>query len=160
MHAWSHQPNPQSLTSYIYIDNNLSVCIFNKCVYCKNLDAISPKSHCQAWRQRERESHAWGRCRDRHLYVDSGSCPIIQMQKSCLLKNLYKDFIRSASLCFLRWTMSRPPCAFELHAWKSPRGWVNKEKLKFTKLITTTSRVSVRNIIESEREGAKQIASE
>jgi hypothetical protein len=28
---------------------------------------------------------------------------------------------------------------------------VNSAKLKFTKLITTTSRVSVRNIIESER---------
>jgi hypothetical protein len=28
---------------------------------------------------------------------------------------------------------------------------VNRAKLKFTKLITTTSRVSVRNIIESER---------
>jgi hypothetical protein len=39
-------------------------------------------------------------------------------------------------------------------------GGVNRAKLKFTKLITTTSRVSVRNIIESEREGAKQIASE
>jgi hypothetical protein len=37
---------------------------------------------------------------------------------------------------------------------------VNRAKLKFTKLFTTTSRVSVRNIIESEREGAKQIASE
>jgi transposase InsO family protein len=37
---------------------------------------------------------------------------------------------------------------------------VNRAKLKFTKLITTTSRVSVRNIIESAREGAKQIASE
>jgi hypothetical protein len=39
-------------------------------------------------------------------------------------------------------------------------GGVNRAKLKFTKLITTTSRVSVRSIIESEREGAKQIASE
>jgi hypothetical protein len=38
-------------------------------------------------------------------------------------------------------------------------GGVNRAKLKFTKLITTTSRVSVRNIIESVREGAKQIAS-
>jgi hypothetical protein len=37
---------------------------------------------------------------------------------------------------------------------------VNRAKLKFTKLITTTSRVSVRNINESAREGAKQIASE
>jgi hypothetical protein len=37
---------------------------------------------------------------------------------------------------------------------------VNRTKLKFTKLITTTSRVSVRNINESEREGAKQIARE
>jgi hypothetical protein len=37
---------------------------------------------------------------------------------------------------------------------------VNRAKLKFTKLITTTSRVSVRNIIESAREGGKQIASE
>jgi hypothetical protein len=38
-------------------------------------------------------------------------------------------------------------------------GGVNRAKLKFTKLITTTSRVSVRNIIESAREGGKQIAS-
>jgi hypothetical protein len=37
---------------------------------------------------------------------------------------------------------------------------VNRTNLKFTKSITTTSRVSVRNIIESAREGAKQIASE
>jgi hypothetical protein len=34
-------------------------------------------------------------------------------------------------------------------------GGVNRAKLKFTKLITTTSRVSVRNIIEFEREGVK-----
>jgi hypothetical protein len=37
---------------------------------------------------------------------------------------------------------------------------VNKTKLKFSKIITTTSRVSVRNIVKSAREGAKQIASE
>jgi hypothetical protein len=36
---------------------------------------------------------------------------------------------------------------------------MNRAKLKFTKLITTTSRISVRNIIESAREVAKQIAS-
>jgi hypothetical protein len=36
---------------------------------------------------------------------------------------------------------------------------VNRAELKFTKLITTTSRVSVRNISEPEREGEKQIAS-
>jgi hypothetical protein len=34
-------------------------------------------------------------------------------------------------------------------------GGVNRAKLKFTKLITTTRRVSVRNNNESEREGAK-----
>jgi hypothetical protein len=39
-------------------------------------------------------------------------------------------------------------------------GGVNRAKLKFSKIITTTSRVSVRNIIESAREGSKQIASE
>jgi hypothetical protein len=39
-------------------------------------------------------------------------------------------------------------------------GGVNRAKLKFTIIITTTSRVSVRNNNESEREGAKQIASE
>jgi hypothetical protein len=39
-------------------------------------------------------------------------------------------------------------------------GGVNRAKLKFSRIITTTSRVSVRNIIESAREGAKQIASE
>jgi hypothetical protein len=38
-------------------------------------------------------------------------------------------------------------------------GGVNRAKLKFSKIITTTSRVSVRNINESTREGAKQIAS-
>jgi hypothetical protein len=32
---------------------------------------------------------------------------------------------------------------------------VNRANLKFTNLITTTGRVSVRNINESEREGAK-----
>jgi hypothetical protein len=32
---------------------------------------------------------------------------------------------------------------------------VNRAKLKFSKIITTTSRVSVRNINESAREGAK-----
>jgi hypothetical protein len=37
---------------------------------------------------------------------------------------------------------------------------VNRAKLKFSKIITTTSRVSIRNIIESAREGVKQIASE
>jgi hypothetical protein len=34
---------------------------------------------------------------------------------------------------------------------------VNRANLKFINLSTTTSRVSVRNINESEREGAKQI---
>jgi hypothetical protein len=36
---------------------------------------------------------------------------------------------------------------------------VNRAKLKFTKTITTTSRVSVRNISETARDDAKQIAS-
>jgi hypothetical protein len=36
---------------------------------------------------------------------------------------------------------------------------MNRENLKFINLSTTTSRVSVRNMNESEREGAKQIAS-
>jgi hypothetical protein len=38
-------------------------------------------------------------------------------------------------------------------------GGVNRAKLKFTNINTTTSRVSVRSINESAREGAKQIAS-
>jgi hypothetical protein len=37
---------------------------------------------------------------------------------------------------------------------------VNRANLKFINLSTTTSRVSVRNRNESEREGAKQIVSE
>jgi hypothetical protein len=36
---------------------------------------------------------------------------------------------------------------------------VNRANLKFTNLITTTSRVSVRNMNESERGRKKQIAS-
>jgi hypothetical protein len=47
----------------------------------------------------------------------------------------------------------------ELLLFESRLEGVNRAKLKFTKLITTTSRVSVRNISESEREGEKQIAS-
>jgi hypothetical protein len=39
-------------------------------------------------------------------------------------------------------------------------GVVNRANLKFINLSTTTSRVSVRNRNESEREGAKQIVSE
>jgi hypothetical protein len=38
-------------------------------------------------------------------------------------------------------------------------GGVNRANLKFINLSTTTSQVSVRNINESEREGAKQIVS-
>jgi hypothetical protein len=38
-------------------------------------------------------------------------------------------------------------------------GGVNRAKLKFTNINTTTSRVSVRNVNESARDGAKQIAS-
>jgi hypothetical protein len=38
-------------------------------------------------------------------------------------------------------------------------GGVNRANLKFTNLSTTTSRVSVRNMNESEREDEKQIAS-
>jgi hypothetical protein len=38
-------------------------------------------------------------------------------------------------------------------------GGVNRAKLKFTNINTTTSRVSVRNINESAREGTKQILS-
>jgi hypothetical protein len=45
------------------------------------------------------------------------------------------------------------------HFWKSPRGGVNRVNLKFINLSTTTSRVSVRNMNKSEREGGKQIAS-
>jgi hypothetical protein len=45
--------------------------------------------------------------------------------------------------------------------WKTDsrlEGEVNRAKLKFTDINTTTSRVSVRNINESTREGEKQIA--
>jgi hypothetical protein len=38
-------------------------------------------------------------------------------------------------------------------------GGVNRANLKFINLSTTTSRVSVRNMNKSEREGEKQIAS-
>jgi hypothetical protein len=37
-------------------------------------------------------------------------------------------------------------------------GGVNRAKLKFTNINTTTSQISVRNRNESAREGAKQIA--
>jgi hypothetical protein len=51
-------------------------------------------------------------------------------------------------------------CFEEMEVESRLEGGVNRAKLKFSKIITTTNRVSVRNIIESAREGAKQIASE
>jgi hypothetical protein len=42
---------------------------------------------------------------------------------------------------------------------ESRLGGVNRANLNFINLRTTTSRVSVRNMNESEREGEKQIAS-
>jgi hypothetical protein len=42
---------------------------------------------------------------------------------------------------------------------ESRLGGMNRANLKFINLSTTSSRVSVRNISESEREGAKQIVS-
>jgi hypothetical protein len=48
---------------------------------------------------------------------------------------------------------------FEMSIESRLEGGVNRAKLKFSKIITTTSRVSVRNIIESARKGEKQIAS-
>ena len=41
---------------------------------------------------------------------------------------------------------------------RAPRGGVNRANLKFINLSTTTSRVSVRNMNESEKEGEEQIA--
>jgi hypothetical protein len=61
-----------------------------------------------------------------------------------------------ASLGGARWENWRSDWVIESRL----EGGVNRANLKFTNLITTTSRVSVRNIIESKREGAKQIASE
>jgi hypothetical protein len=49
---------------------------------------------------------------------------------------------------------ARPPAALESRL----EGGVNRANLKFINLSTTTSRVSVRNMDESEREGEKQIA--
>jgi hypothetical protein len=53
---------------------------------------------------------------------------------------------------FVRGLGRRPPVDSRLE------GGVNRAKLKFTNINTTTSRVSVRNRNESTREGAKQIA--
>jgi hypothetical protein len=58
-------------------------------------------------------------------------------------------------------TLSGAPERIDLKLFESHlEGGVNRAKLKFTKIITTTSWVSVRNNNESAREGAKQIASE
>jgi hypothetical protein len=52
-------------------------------------------------------------------------------------------------LCFIVFTLCLTESRLE--------GGVNRANLKFIKLSTTTSRVSVRNMNESEREGEKQI---
>jgi hypothetical protein len=76
------------------------------------------------------------------------------------LRNNKKSFLRERSVSFL--LKSRSEGNAELTAKNDSRleGGVNRAKLKFTNINTTTSRVSVRNINESAREGAKQIASE
>ena len=50
---------------------------------------------------------------------------------------------------FERLSSNEPPALIPIES--RLEGGVNRAKLKFTKLITTTSRVSVRNIIEYER---------
>jgi hypothetical protein len=61
-----------------------------------------------------------------------------------------------------------PECEPHMPLWTSRRssmpesrleGGVNRANLKFINFSTTTSRVSVRNINESEREGTEQIVS-
>jgi hypothetical protein len=60
------------------------------------------------------------------------------------------DFLPSLSKIFV----SSDILIHLLEKWKSPRGvGVNRPNLKFINLSTTTSRVSVRNMNESEREG-------
>jgi hypothetical protein len=62
-------------------------------------------------------------------------------------QEVVQDVAEMAAVCF-----QRDPTESRLE------GRVNRANLKFINLSTTTSRVSVRNINESEREGEKQIA--
>jgi hypothetical protein len=57
--------------------------------------------------------------------------------------------------------MTRARCLILIHISESrlEGGGVNRANLKFINLSTTSSRVSVRNMNESKREGKKQIAS-
>jgi hypothetical protein len=82
---------------------------------------------------------------------------------------LHCCLVARASLCFLEVEVARAK-AFEqqlvlridVEVWVGDsrlEGGVNRAKLKFTNINTTTSGVSVRNINESAREGEKQIAS-
>ena len=59
--------------------------------------------------------------------------------------------------CLPRLLSTAPSCLGAIDS--RLEGGVNRAKLKFININTTTSRVSVRNINESAREGAKQIAS-
>jgi hypothetical protein len=66
---------------------------------------------------------------------------------------LFQDLIAARTLLGGIWTPSKGPGI------DSRLEGVNRAKLKFTNINTTTSRVSVRNKNESAREGAKQILS-
>jgi hypothetical protein len=66
----------------------------------------------------------------------------------------------ASSLC-RQWGLGHNACSIKggESRLETGGGGVNRANLKFINLSTTISRVSVRNINESEREGEKQIVS-
>jgi hypothetical protein len=97
---------------------------------------IAPNHQFNRWAGCCRWAHRTVRC-------TTGYCPMRQPRHPTV-RVLTVPTVGALSLC---------------GTWKSPRGGVNRANLKFMNSSTTTSRVSVRNINESEREGEKQIAS-
>jgi hypothetical protein len=82
-----------------------------------------------------------------HLDLDEGGKSVDQ--------KVYRSMI--GSLLYL--CASRPDIMLSVCMCDSRLEGVNRAKLKFTNINTTTSRISVRNKDESAREGGKQIAS-
>ena len=75
-------------------------------------------------------------------------------------RNIERDFVPGQRNVHCLTAQREVPASVSPTESRLEGGGMNRAKLKFSKLITTTRRVSVRNIIESEREGAKQIVSE
>jgi hypothetical protein len=127
---------------------------------CKFISSMPRLSGCSTWCAAYLDGM---RRRSVEGFASAPSTPVnLPLESSCLLSSpagwCCRSCLSSAGGAQPCWSGALPPVLGFKDVDSRLEGEVNRAKLKFTNINTTTSRVSVRNINESAREGAKQIA--